>query len=168
MSLLTVCAGDGDIASSVLTLLVIPIFPCFYNNTMSTTITNFGTVNYHDHHKELTIHTNNNVTDIVRSFMAEDVSVEEVNTASPQQTKLPFFVPDKLKELGTYTAEEFEEKYREAVKAGAPQLAKFLKLYKKLEVLKMDGYNKRATYDELKAFFGDDLAFGYPNFTAYY
>ena len=125
---------------------------------------------YHDNSKEYNIDARGkDLSSVIRACQAEDiVSVEEVNTASPQQTELPFFVPDKLKELGTYTAEEFEEKYREAVKAGAPQLAKFLKFYKKLEVLKMDGYNKRATYDILKAFFGDDLAFGYPNFTAYY
>ena len=41
---------------------------------MSINITNLGgVVNYNDNHKEVTIHNANNVSDIVRKFMADDV-----------------------------------------------------------------------------------------------
>ena len=89
--------------------------------------------------------------------------------AETQDAKpLPFLVPDKLAELGTYTIEEFEALYHEAVKAGAPKLAKFLKHYRDLEVLDVKGFNKKQTFEELKAYFGDEIDYGYPNFAAYY
>jgi hypothetical protein len=35
-------------------------------------------------------------------------------------------------------------------------------------VLNTDGYNKKQTFEELKAYFGEEISFGYPNFAAYY
>ena len=86
----------------------------------------------------------------------------------PKPISLPFFVPDKLIELGTYTVDEFETIYHKAVKEGAPVLAPFLKHYGELSVFHFKGYNKKQIYESLKAFFGDEMAFGYPNFVAYY
>ena len=98
---------------------------------------------------------------------AEDVQpVQEEKPAT--KTSLPFFVPAKLAELGTYTEEEFDGLYHDAVKGGAPKLAKFIKHYKELEVFDTKDLNKKETFEELKAFFGDELNFGYPNFAAYY
>ena len=54
---------------------------------MSTKITNFGTVNYYDNHREINISGTNNAAEIVRNFMAEDVEpVQEeqrTNTIPP-------------------------------------------------------------------------------------
>ena len=77
-------------------------------------------------------------------------------------------VIDKLTELGTYSILEFEALYHQAVKGGAPKLAKFLKHYTDLNVLDTKDLNKKETFEKLKAFFGDELEFGYPNFAAYY
>ena len=128
---------------------------------------NFGTIN-NDHSKHVTINASGvNVNDIVRSFLAEDVQpVQEEKPAT--KTSLPFFVPAKLAELGTHTEEEFDGLYHDAVKGGAPKLAKFLKHYKELEVFDTKDLNKKETFEELKAYFGDELNFGYPNFAAYY
>ena len=122
----------------------------FLFKTMTNNITNFGTINFYDN--------NNSQPKKQQSQQVEDV------TPIP----LPFLVLDKLTELGTYTLEEFAEKYHKAVKAGAPQLAKFLRRYSELKVFNLDGYNKRDTYDELKSFFGEEMDFGYTNFTLYY
>lgn len=124
--------------------------------------------NYYDHHKDITINVNGaNPVDLLRAALAEDVSpVQEEKPAT--KTSLPFFVPAKLAELGTHTEEEFDVMYHDAVKGGAPKLAKFLKHYKELEVFETKGLNKKETFDVLKAYFGDELDFGYPNFAAYY
>ena len=67
-----------------------------------------------------------------------------------------------------YTEEEFDGLYHDAVKGGAPKLAKFIKHYKELEVFDTGDLNKKETYEELKAYFGAELDFGYPNFAVYY
>ena len=96
----------------------------------------------------------------------EDTPVQEVEPE--QKQTLPFLVPEKLTELGTYSILEFEVLYHEAVKGGAPKLAKFIKHYRELKVLDTKGLNKKETFEQLKAFFGDELNYDYPNFTAYY
>ena len=136
---------------------------------MSMNINNFGgTINYNDHHKEFTISgASTNVSEIVRSFFSEDITpVQEVEPE--QKQTLPFLVPEKLTELGTYSILEFEVLYHEAVKGGAPKLAKFIKHYRELKVLDTKGLNKKETFEQLKAFFGDELNYDYPNFTAYF
>ena len=124
--------------------------------------------NYYDNHKEVTINNPGaNSVDLLRAALAEDVSpVQEQKPAS--KTALPFFVPAKLAELGTHTEEEFDGLYHDAVQGGAPKLAKFLKHYKELEVFDTKDLNKKEIFEELKAYFGDELNFGYPNFAAYY
>ena len=121
-----------------------------------------------DHHKDITINVNGaNPVDLLRAALAEDVEpVKEEKSA--EKCSLPFFVPAKLAALGIYTEEEFDVMYHDAVKGGAPKLAKFLKHYKELEVFETKGLNKKETFDVLKAYFGDELDFGYPNFAAYY
>lgn len=121
-----------------------------------------------DHHKDITINVNGaNPVDLLRAALAEDVEpVKEEKSA--EKCSLPFFVPAKLAALGIYTEEEFDVMYHDAVKGGAPKLAKFLKHYKELEVFDTKDLNKKETFEELKAYFGDELDFGYPNFAAYY
>lgn len=97
----------------------------------------------------------------------EDVTPVQENKTVEKQT-LPFLVIDKLTELGTYSILEFEALYHQAVKGGAPKLAKFLKHYIDLNVLDTKDLNKKETFEKLKAFFGDELNYEYPNFAAYY
>lgn len=125
--------------------------------------------NYYDHHKDITINVpaGTNPADLIRAALAEDVQpVQEEKPAT--KTSLPFFVPEKLAALGTYTEDEFVTMYHDAVKGGAPKLAKFIKHYKELEVFDTGDLNKKETYEELKAYFGAELDFGYPNFAVYY
>ena len=123
---------------------------------------------YHDNSREYHIDARGkDLASVMRAIEAEDVSpVQEEKPAT--KTSLPFFVPAKLAELGTHTEEEFDGLYHDAVKGGAPKLAKFLKHYKELEVFDTKDLNKKETFEELKAYFGDELNFGYPNFAAYY
>jgi hypothetical protein len=94
---------------------------------------------------------------------------KETKKAEKQDTKpLPFLVPDKLAELGTYSLAEFEKLYHEAAKGGAPKLTSFLKHYRDLEVLKIESHTKKETFEELKAYFGDEIDYGYTNFAVYY
>jgi len=123
---------------------------------------------YHDNSREYNIDARGkDLTSVIRALETEDIEpVQEEKAAT--KTSLPFFVPAKLAELGTYTEEEFDGLYHDAVKGGAPKLAKFIKHYKELEVFDTKDLNKKETFEELKAFFGDELNFGYPNFAAYY
>jgi len=137
---------------------------------MSTNNIYIGTLNDHsqDHSKHVTINAPGaNVADIIRAALAEDV--EPVQEEKPaKKSSLPFLVPEKLAALGTYSEDEFDAMYHDAVKGGAPKLAKFLKHYKELEVFDTKELNKKETFEELKAYFGDELDFGYPNFSYYY
>ena len=80
----------------------------------------------------------------------------------------PFVVPAKLTELNLYTMSEFETMYRNAATAGAPVFAKFLKQYQKLGVLDFGRLNKKQIFDELKAFFPDEIQYLYNNFITYF
>lgn len=166
MSLLSVCAGDGDIASSVLTLFVIPIDRAFLSTIMSKNyINHIGT--YNDNHKEITINgANVNVSDLVRSFMADDVEPVQAEEVTP--SNLPFLVVSKLQDLNLYSLQEFEGIYRKAVEGDAKTLASFLKKYRDLQVLDFKGKNKKQIFAEIEDFFGDSITYKYPNFAAYF
>ena len=118
-----------------------------------------------------TFNTTNNYAPQSSSTQPQDVdnnsSVDSAGVTT-HKPSVPFLVPDKLIELGTYSISEFVTLFHDAVKAGAPKLSQFIKHYRELEVLNTDGYNKKQTFEELKAFFGKEMNFGYPNFAAYY
>ncbi len=111
----------------------------------------------------------NDSHDTINNYSAKN---EDVQPPKEEKIKInrmiPFLVPDTLAALGTYSILEFETLYHEAVRGGAPKLAKFIKHYRDLEVLDTKGLNKKETYEKLKTYFGDELGFGYPNFAAYY
>lgn len=162
------CAWVGGALLRVPALLICSIYSCiFIFFSMNKNYFAPG-ANYYDHHKDITINVNGaNPVDLLRAALAEDVEpVKEEKSA--EKCSLPFFVPAKLAELGTHTEEEFDGLYHDAVQGGAPKLAKFLKHYKELEVFDTKDLNKKETFEELKAYFGDELNFGYPNFAAYY
>lgn len=134
---------------------------------MSINITNLGgVVNYHDNHKEITIHNAGNTSEIVRQFMADDI--EPVQTEEITPSDLPFLVVSKLRDLNLYSLQEFEGMYRKAVEGDAKTLASFLKKFRDLQVLDVKGKNKKQIFAELKDFFGDRIDYSYPNFAAYY
>ena len=129
-----------------------------------------STVVYNDHSTEYNIDArgNKDIDALIRACNAEDVTPEQEVKKAHTKSALPFLVLDKLTELGTYTLEEFDEKYHKAVKGGAPKLAKFLKRYNELEVFDFEDRNKKEIFEDMKSFFGDEMDFGYPNFAAYY
>ena len=134
---------------------------------MSINITNLGgVVNYHDNHKEITIHNTGNTSEIVRQFMADDVEPVEAEEVTP--SNLPFLVVSKLQDLNLYSLQEFEGMYREAVEGDAKTLASFLKKYRDLQVLDFKGKNKKQIFAEIEDFFGDSITYKYPNFAAYF
>jgi len=67
---------------------------------MSINITNLGgVVNYNDNHKEVTIHSTGNVSDIVRQFMTEDIEPVKDNNASESSIPPDFFcISDRFSE----------------------------------------------------------------------
>ncbi len=103
---------------------------------------------------------------------AEEPAHEQTNIASKaainHEQSLPFFVPEKLKELGTLTYEQFCDKYREAVQSDAPKLAKFLHRYEKLKVFDFSGYRKREVLETLQAYFPEMKEYKYNNFVTYF
>ncbi len=128
---------------------------------MVANINNFGVINFYENN------THKQEPSKKAEPVCEDVTpVQEEKPAA--KNSLPFFVPEKLAALGTHSEEEFGSMYHDAVQGGAPKLAKFLKHYKELEVFDTKDLNKKETFEELKAYFGDELDFGYPNFAAYY
>jgi len=127
---------------------------------MTANINNFGVINFYENNSK---QQNENK----QAQQPEDITpVQEVKTEEKQT--LPFLVIEKLAELRTYSVLEFEALYHEAVKGGAPKLAKFIKHYRELKVLDTKDLNKKETFEQLKAFFGDELNYEYPNFAAYY
>lgn len=125
---------------------------------------------YHDNSREYHIDARGkDISSVMRALEAEEVApIVQEEKSSIKNTTLPFLVPEKLAALGTYSEEEFDTMYHDAVKGGAPKLAKFIKHYRELEVFNTKDYNKKETFEELKAYFGDELSFGYPNFAVYY
>lgn len=125
---------------------------------------------YHDNSREYHIDARGkDISSVMRALEAEEVApIVQEEKSSTKNTTLPFLVPEKLAALGTYSEEEFDTMYHDAVKGGAPKLAKFIKHYRELEVFNTKDYNKKETFEELKAYFGDELNFGYPNFAVYY
>ena len=125
---------------------------------------------YHDHSTEYHIDARGNqqIDAILRA--CEKDHVDDIKSTEPtaKSSDLPFLVVEKLKELNLYTLEEFEEKYREAVKGDAKTLATFLKNYRELKVLDFQGKDKKQILAILQERFPDDINYGYTNFATYF
>ena len=138
---------------------------------MSTTINNFGVLNYYDHHKEYNIDARGkDLASVLRACEAQDIQAEEVTPepAKQQGTDLPFLNLKKLEELGTYSIWEFEAKYRKAASGDAKNFAAFLKKYQELQVFDFGERDKKQVFECLKEFFSDEIKYGYPNFAYYF
>jgi len=97
----------------------------------------------------------------------QEPTVAKNATVEPKQP-LPFFVPDKLEELGLYTYEQFASMYRKAVESDAHTLADFLHKYEKLGVFDFIGYEKMEVYDSLRSYFPTMKKYIYNNFVTYF
>lgn len=107
-----------DIFACLPTLLVVPLICAFYTTTMTTKITNFGTINYHDNHKEITINTTStDLTNIVRSFMADDEQTVSTEPVTPKDI-LPIPAEGKYTEVRNYIKERcrFDEEFKKFFK----------------------------------------------------
>lgn len=124
-----------------------------------------GAVHLDLHHNNISMSASQ-LTDLVRSFMAEDVEPAQAEEVTP--SNLPFLVVSKLQDLNLYSLQEFEGMYREAVEGDAKTLASFLKKYRDLQVLDFKDKNKKQIFAEIEDFFGDSITYKYPNFAAYF
>ena len=165
MSLLSVCAGDGDIASSVLTLFVIPIDRAFLSTTMSKNyINHIGT--YNDHSKSITINgANTNVAELVRSFMADDI--EDVTPEEePSITIESIIFTKKAKQEGKIPT--IIEALQKSVQGRKDKTRAFVQeLHEWQNDAYVDAhYNARVMYDELVKLM--PISFGYEIFKKHY
>lgn len=143
------CMGRWDIVTCVPTLPVSHLSVLFYT-TMGTKINNFGTINYHDHHKEITINgAQTNVSDIVRSFMAEDVeSVEEVK---PDKSFFKFLTKKCIDEK---RVEAVEAEIKAAIKGTAETLWRTIWNNENLGYLETQNIDATTLYHEIENHYG--------------
>ena len=130
---------------------------------MSINITNLGgVVNYNDNHKEVTIHNANNVSDIVRKFMADDIEpVEE----EPEPVDSIIFTKKAKKEAKVAA---IIEALKNSVQGRKDKTRAFVQ---KLQEWQNEGYidahyNAKVMYDELAKLL--PISFGYEVFKKHY
>lgn len=87
--------------------------------------------------------------------------------ATPSKTDYcEYICIEKVLEQGIYTLDEFEAMMAKAVKGTAPELAAFLKRYKKQGLLDFKGHSKKQIFDNLGLHFPEMRDYDYPNFAA--
>lgn len=168
------CMGRWDIVTCVPTLLFIPSIPCFFlQSTMSTNNIYIGTLNDHsqDHSKHVTVNVpaGTDVSSLVRSFFAEDVTPSEDSSfASDNVSDIPdsIIFTKKAKREAKIPAildalKKSVERRRDKTRAFVDELHSWQK----------DGYvdahyNAQVMYDELDKLL--PLPFGYDAFKRQY
>ena len=94
-----------------------------------------------------------------------EVSGIPLGDAFPMEEKMcPYLDLKKIEDTGLMSADEVEDKIREAV---LKKQARYrVALLKKYEMLYLDfgKDDKKTIYNSLKSFFGDDIKYKYPNF----
>lgn len=144
----------------------IPTYPCFFIpniKAMSINITNLGgVVNYHDNHKEVTIHSTGNVSDIVRKFMADDV--EPVEEESEQVDSIIFTKKAKVEHKESYIIAALQK----SVQGRKDKTRAFVQeLHDWQNQAYVDAhFNARVMYDELEKLM--PISFGYDGFKRLY
>lgn len=92
-----------------------------------------------------------------------------VQEDTPQRREYCLYIcPEKLKEQGIYTIDEFESMMANASKEPAIQFAKFLDRFRKQGILNFMGHTKRQIFDNLRAHYPEMRDYSYPNFAAAY
>ena len=132
---------------------------------MSINITNLGgVVNYHDNHKEITINNPGNTSDLVRSFMSdniEDVTPEE----QPEAIDSIIFTKKAKREAKEATIIAALKKSVQGRKDKTRAFVQELQEWQKNEYVDAH-YNARVMYDELAKVL--PLPFGYEVFKKHY
>ena len=130
---------------------------------MSINITNLGgVVNYNDNHKEVTIHSTGNVSDIVRKFMADDV--EQVEEESEQVDSIIFTKKAKVEHKESYIIAALQKSVQ-GRKDKTRAFVQELHVWQKYEYVDAH-YNAQVMYDELAKII--PLPFGYEVFKKHY
>ena len=130
---------------------------------MSINITNLGgVVNYHDNHKEITIHNAGNTSEIVRQFMADDV--EPVEEASEQVDSIIFTKKAKIEHKEPAIIASLQK----SVQGRKDKTRAFVQeLHDWQNQAYVDAhYNARVMYDELEKLM--PISFGYDGFKRLY
>ena len=142
--------------------LCLPVL--FIAPIMSTTIFNIGKVNTINHN-DITINTNaDHAADVLRTVMAEEVTDETVR----DREYCPYIQPDKLKEVGVYTIEQFDQLVSREAEQPAPVFAKFLHKHEKSGYLRFEDQSKRQVFDTLHAYYPSMKDYSYGNFALYF
>lgn len=145
--------GVRDIHYKFADFTVYPSLSCFFmqnHKTMSINITNLGgVVNYHDNHKEVTINTSNNVSDLVRKFMADDV--EQMEDIKPDSSFFKFFTQKCFEEK---RAEAVEAEIRAACKGSAEALWRTLWNNENLGYVETQHIDATTLYREIENHYG--------------
>ena len=130
---------------------------------MSINITNLGgVVNYNDNHKEITIHNAGNTSDLVRSFMADDI--EPVEEASEPVDSIIFTKKAKVEHKESYIIAALQKSVQgrnDKTRALVQELQSWQK-----EAYIDAHYNAQVMYDELAKIM--PLPFGYEVFKKHY
>jgi|GEM_PF-5399434 len=143
-------------------------------------IINIGT--YNDNSREYNIDARGrNLADVLRDCDADDVTPDKEWSAASERedkntpvtkslkaTDLPFLDTDELTKLELYTLEEFAKMYHAAARGKAKDFADFIKRYRDLGILRIGGIKKTTLFAELKAYFGNEISYGYTNFIYYF
>lgn len=130
---------------------------------MSINITNLGgVVNYHDNHKEITIHNAGNTSEIVRQFMADDI--EPVEGESEQVDSIIFTKKAKVEHKESYIIAALQKSVQ-GRNDKTRALVKELQYWQKDDYIDPN-YNAQVMYDELQKIMR--LPFGYDAFKRLY
>ena len=129
-------------------------------------IVSIGT--YNDNSREYNIDARGrDLSEVIRTIDTQDVVPVQEDT--PQRREYCLYIcPEKLKEQGIYTLDEFESMMAKASKGIASDFAAFLKRYNEQGILNFMGHSKRQIFDNCRAHFPEMRAYDYPNFAAAY
>lgn len=118
---------------------------------MSTTIIANNVV-HNDHHREITINTTNaNVTDIVRSFMADDEETVQDVTCDKPRSNFPYFTPKCIEEK---RVEAVEAEIKAAIHGTAEMLWRTIWDNENLGYLETQHVDATTLYHEIETHYG--------------
>ena len=185
MSRLPVCMGGRGITAGLATLSFVPLIPCFLKqSTMSSNNIYIGTLNDHsqDHSKHVTVNVpaGTDVSSLVRSFFAEDVSPSEDSSnysdcqsdITPVQEEKPADIIDSIiftkkakKECMIKTIIQAFKTALSSRRDKSRALAQEVQIWQDDEYLDAH-YNAQVMYDEIAKII--PLPFGYEAFKQHY
>ena len=169
MSRLPVCMGGRGITAGLATLSFVPLIPCFLKqSTMSSNNIYIGTLNDHsqDHSKHVTVNVpaGTDVSSLVRSFFAEDIT--PVQEEKPADIIDSIIFTKKAKKEGKI--DTIIQAFKTALSSRRDKsraLAQEVQIWQDDEYLDAH-YNAQVMYDEIAKII--PLPFGYEAFKQHY